>query len=284
MPFALMPCLWNKISSSSFNQGSPTRRAHGDKILVDFASPEALEEIFWKTFDSPSYVLAEKLVPHHVNKNLSKLFLEYVGRLVLSNSTGDIFPLYLSKNNNNILRIVSIKSIFPSATFLIPFRDPREHAYSLYRQHQHFKKLQKQDSFVRFYMSSIGHYEFGLDHRPFVFSGNDPVSLDALDPEYPNYWLGLWINSYSYLLGQASTFGSFVNYEAFCRDPQSMVRHILGKQGATLKAFGNQIVFSRLLENDDSVFDESLLATANTLFAKLNLLENTRGLTLSKQS
>ena len=49
MPFVLAPNLWSKISlkrgDTEFKE-----RAHGDGIKVSTESPEAFEEVFWKTF------------------------------------------------------------------------------------------------------------------------------------------------------------------------------------------------------------------------------------------
>ena len=50
MPFVLAPNLWSKIS---FHKGDSTfqERFHGDGIKFSLKSPEAFEEVFWKTFD-----------------------------------------------------------------------------------------------------------------------------------------------------------------------------------------------------------------------------------------
>ena len=53
MPFVLAPNLWSKIS---FNKrySELKERAHGDGIKVSTESPEAFEEVFWKTFADES--------------------------------------------------------------------------------------------------------------------------------------------------------------------------------------------------------------------------------------
>jgi len=45
MPFPLAPFLWKGVIGYSAKDGSLSERAHGDGILVDFDSPEALEEV-----------------------------------------------------------------------------------------------------------------------------------------------------------------------------------------------------------------------------------------------
>ena len=49
MPFILAPNLWSKVSfTKTFSE--LTERAHGDGLQVSTVSPEAFEEVFWKTF------------------------------------------------------------------------------------------------------------------------------------------------------------------------------------------------------------------------------------------
>ena len=49
MPFVLAPNLWSKISFKKKDL-KLKERAHGDGIKVSTDSPEAFEEVFWKTF------------------------------------------------------------------------------------------------------------------------------------------------------------------------------------------------------------------------------------------
>ena len=49
MPFVLAPNIWSKLSKTK-NHLAPKERAHGDGIKVSSDSPEAFEEVFWKTF------------------------------------------------------------------------------------------------------------------------------------------------------------------------------------------------------------------------------------------
>ena len=49
MPFVLAPNIWSKISFKKKDL-ELMERAHGDGIKVSTESPEAFEEVFWKTF------------------------------------------------------------------------------------------------------------------------------------------------------------------------------------------------------------------------------------------
>ena len=71
-------------------------RAHGDGIKISSESPEAFEEVFWKTFaDEEEEELAEK-------------FRIYVRNIMHKYKK----KRYLSKNNQNIRRLELISSIF----------------------------------------------------------------------------------------------------------------------------------------------------------------------------
>ena len=82
---------------------------------------------------------------------------------------------YISKNNNNLLRIESIAEAFPNSLFLVPFRDPFQQAYSLLTQHKNFINLQTEDKFVKNYMTYLVHHEFGIDHRPYDFGTKNKI-------------------------------------------------------------------------------------------------------------
>ena len=122
---------------------------------------------------------------------------------------------YLSKNNNNILRLSSLRKAFPDALIIIPFRHPAAHAASLKRMHQAFTADQAEDAFVRDYMGWLAHHEFGGDHRPFRFDGFIP----GVTPDTDTYWLTLWQSVYGWLLANAPEDAVFVCYEDLCADP-----------------------------------------------------------------
>ena len=54
-----------------------------------------------------------------------------------------------------------------------------EHSYSLLKQHNNFVNLQQKETFIKDYMSSIGHYEFSQDHKPF-FNNNEYKSRQSI--------------------------------------------------------------------------------------------------------
>ncbi|MFO7877625.1 MAG: sulfotransferase [Desulfovermiculus sp.] len=215
MPFPLAPSLWRMfILRLSTRDGDLRERAHGDRMLVDFDSPEALEEVFWRVFCGQDYILTDKLVPMQADPKSIDLFRRYIAKLMDIHNA----ERYVSKNNNNILRLSSIYQAFPQALIIIPFRDPIQQSLSLFAQHRHFVQVHSQDTFSKKYMKWLVHHEFGSDHRPFEVDDHP----SSYSPETPSYWLEQWIRVYRYILEQAHRINgaiTFVEYERLCTDP-----------------------------------------------------------------
>ena len=173
MPFVLAPNLWSRLSFNK-QDSNLVERAHGDGIKVSIKSPEAFEEVFWKTFNEYDESIKEK-------------FHNYV-RLVNQRYKK---KRYLSKNNQNIRRLELISSIFPNSKILIPFRNPIQQAYSLLSQHKQFIESAKNDRFLSDYMKWIGHTEFGPNYMP--IHNKNLIFEDYMDI---NHWLEQWLLTY----------------------------------------------------------------------------------------
>ena len=175
MPFVLAPNLWSKIY---FKRGNLElkERAHRDGILVSTESPEAFEEVFWKTFAEEEY------------EELEEKFSTYVMNIIYKYKK----ERYLSKNNQNIKRVNLISTIFSNSKILIPFREPIQHAYSLLNQHKKFIKESKSDNFISKYMKWIGHTEFGPHYTP--IKNQDLKFRNYLEI---NHWIEQWYLTYN---------------------------------------------------------------------------------------
>ena len=214
MPFVLAPNLWRRLNAGQRRPLAQAERAHGDRILVDADSPEALDEVFWRVFSGHEYLHADHLAPHSPEPATIERYVGYVAAILAAQDNGR--RRYLSKNNNNVLRLPSIRAAFAHALILIPLRDPVAQAASLLRQHQRFSVLQREDRFTRDYMRWLGHHEFGLEHRPVRFAGAaSDGDRDAID-----YWLRVWIETYAWLDRHAPPDAVFVVYEDLCADPR----------------------------------------------------------------
>jgi hypothetical protein len=191
MPFVLAPNSWKQLRGKTENCAAK-ERSHQDGILVDFESPEALEEIFWRTLDGGAYIRPDKMCNHAMGDALIDRYARYIG--VVNKSGGE--HRYLAKNNNHVLRLGPLLKGFPNADFLVPYRHPLQQANSLRRQHRLLSESQRKNPFFKRYMNWLAHHEFGCNKKrmsptdyPFAF--NDPESLE--------FWLEEWISVYGYV-------------------------------------------------------------------------------------
>ena len=224
MPFPLMPRIWSRLRKQTANDHSLIKRAHGDGMNIGLHSPEAIEEVFWKLHTGDNYISRNCLVPYRVKSACIENFRDYVGRILKTN-VGFMANRYLSKNNNNILRLPSILTAFPRAKVIIPFRHPLTHSGSLLNQHSRFCEQQEKDKFIEDYMAWLGHHEFGRTHKPFYF-GSVPMIESDFPTESLNYWLKNWNDTYDFLLNTVGDESIFFCYESLCADPTNSLRQL----------------------------------------------------------
>ncbi len=259
MPFVLSPNAWNIISRRSLKQRPAQERAHGDGILVDVNSPEAFDEVFWRVLARDEYIKDDGLYPHTPDKETLRSFRDYT-RLVMRCRKK---TRYLSKNNNNILRISALRECFPDAVFLMPIREPVSQAQSLLSQHHRFLNS---ESFTRKYMNWLGHHEFGATHRPFVLTPGSPQFTDASGLEY---WLEQWVQCYSYLdqvFRDCKDRIYFVPYESLCGLPAvwQRISEVIDVDGK------GQTQFKMSKRPTDGAFDPELIRTARHLYSSIS--------------
>lgn len=215
MPFVLAPNVWSRLRGGRTRRIEAAERAHGDGVIVDAESPESLDEVFWRIFDGPAYIAGDRLKVHAPDAALCRRFADYVAAILVSGLvSGAGQGRYLSKNNNNLLRLPALARTFPGATILVPFRAPLDHAASLRNQHLRFAARHGADRFERDYMRWLVHHEFGSDHRPFDTHGRSDHAPDSLA-----YWLDQWVGVHEHLLATAPASARFVCYEDLCADP-----------------------------------------------------------------
>jgi hypothetical protein len=237
-------------------------RAHHDGVLIDFDSPEALEEVFWRVFSGDDYIEPDCLRPMEADDDVVDKFRRYVA-LVLKRYGA---ARYLSKNNNNILRLGTLKKALPRAIIIIPFRDPLQHAYSLLKQHQLFCATHEENPFSRKYMTWLVHHEFGRDHRPFKWGGGCSVRYDIDDIDY---WLAQWIDVYSYLTCEMTEgYGNqfFLGYELLCMETSDVWPKLLTMLAITTDHMPR---FELRCADVPITPDSTLLEKALTLYERL---------------
>jgi len=264
MPFVLMPNTWGKISGRKAST-THQERAQQDGILIGPDSPEAFEEVFWRVFCGTDYIKEDKLLLHKINANTSRKFKAYINN-VLGGAAG---KRYLSKNNNNILRLDYLQKAFPNAAIIVPFRAPLQHAASLLNQHIHFTTIHKSDKFALNYMNWLGHFEFGMNQKPFSLGDE---SADEQIRRYSktdiNFWLLTWKNYYGYIRTNVTDATILFDYERFCAYPGEMLSALFAE--INLDAPVPAVTSFKPLIKEVERIDEDLLQECMVIYADLS--------------
>lgn len=200
MPFIAAPYLWNGLGGALRRDVAQVERAHGDGLTIGLDSPEAFDEIFWHLFWPEKY-RDDRIGLWHatdLHSEAQSFFDTHFRKIchLRTSRSGDgttAPPRYLSKNNANIARLRLLHHLFPGSAVVVPIRHPGAHAWSMLRQHRNFLVRQAEDPFVLRYMRDIGHFEFGLLHRPLDFP---ELAVEGYGLEDPNYWLAYWIAAF----------------------------------------------------------------------------------------
>jgi len=266
MPFVLAPNLWSKLSSGQ-KKTEYKERAHKDGIFINNRSPEAFDEVFWKVFLNDNYICKDRLLINKPSLKILSLFHNYID-LILVKYDPDDKQRYLSKNNNNILRLDAILNTFPNCNVIIPFRDPLQQALSLLNQHLHFCEVQMRDHFTLDYMNWIGHHEFGLNQKPFFLKNEEIFGhMSKYEKKDINYWLLTWLNYYSYVLDHYSENCILFSYEQFCKEPSTVMNrllHLIELQDLHLKLTPFEL---KIRKCDDA--DKQILSSCNVVYYQL---------------
>ncbi len=261
MPLLLSPNLWRKFYRPK--NEVLRERSHGDRVMFGHNTVEALEEFFWTVHLRNNFISSDTLMRHQISSDIYQEYLIYQN-LIKQANTND--TLYLAKNNNFILRYLSLRKLNPDFILVILFRDPIEHASSLLNQHNRYSKFQKEDEFVKEYMGWLGHYEFGLNHKYFDFSSAE--SLKQYDENSINYWLRIWIDYYSFILTLPEDENLIlVNYREFLNAPKDVINIIGNKLKISFQT--NAIEHFENEKSIDFTGDDDLRTEAHAVHQKL---------------
>lgn len=260
MPFLLSPNTWAKFYKPK--NGETKERSHKDGIQIGLQSNEALEEYFWKAQAQDSFIGEHFLEEYGLSADAAQEYLHYQSLVRKSPS-----EVYLAKNNNFLLRYQSLRSYNADFLMVILFRSPMLHAASLLEKHLQYQKLQSQDPFVKEYMDWLGHHEFGLGQKPFVFEGQDPPQGDK---NHIDYWLQIWIQYYEKVLSLETKNLLLVDYESFCAEPGALAQQIGQQFGASAESLNLKPYLNKRKPDayHDSPFREKAEAIYNELLVK----------------
>lgn len=258
MPFLMAPNTWRKFYKPKTEKLK--ERSHKDGIMIGYNSNEALEEYFFKVKADDAFIKADHLTEYSISEETYNDYLDYQNII-----KPDDKKTYLAKNNNFILRYNSMRNYNGEFIMVLMFRDPLTHAASLMEKHIEYQKLQKEDPFVLEYMNWLGHHEFGLNQKPFVFNAheyNNPYDKTSL-----NYWLKNWIYYYQYILKIDHPNTLLINYDDYCKNPGIVVKTILQKTPLNSKIPEYQSFNNSRKTNRE--FDKNLYEEAQQVYAKL---------------
>jgi hypothetical protein len=232
MPFVLAPLLWERVSKGFRKPAGLNERAHGDGLVVGYDSPEAFEEVLWRTYWPQKFTPQgiELWSTHEDAGEFRDAFISQMQRIIAVRLNGaSESRRYLSKNNANIARLGLLRRLFQDAVFLVPFRNPIDQAASLLKQHLRFVQRHREDAFSKEYMSDIGHLEFGELHRPFRFDGVDDL-VARYRPESIDYWIEYWILAFTHILRHEHEI-VVISYERLCDNGPAGLRTIAARLG-----------------------------------------------------
>jgi hypothetical protein len=267
LPFLFMPNLRNQWAGNNMTPSPLKERAHGDNILINEESPEAIDEIFWKFQLSGKYIQKNFLHLHDLSERDLLAFKRFVQLHLYKHKS----ITYVTKNNNSILRYHSLKtSPKLQAFFIFALREPLSHAISLLKQHQLFGQLHQEDAFSLTYFNSMGHYEFGANQKPFNLQ-NEVLNqqLERTEKCSLQYWLLSWMNYYQYLLDNFAEEDVLVDFDDLCEFPNEIIQKFVEKWKLDQSVLNIQSYSKpKHLEYVDGVSDE-LLKECQSLYMKL---------------
>lgn len=267
MPFILSPTLANISAKLFTNNSEKVERSHGDNIFISSQSPECLDEVYWIKSNSNFYKSKYLKCP-----KISTKKLDGYANLLYKFAKNQNLKRLVIKNNNNHIRLKYLSKHFTKASFLILFREPLAHAISLREQHLKFCSMQSKDPFVAEYMNLIGHYEFGLNKKPFIYKNDKDEWFKSNDKKI-NYWIKQWLETYSYLASLISKKEHnifLISYENLCSDKKifNKIEKFININCPHDKNYF-KVGKSNLTSTSES-YSDSLLKKAQELYSKLS--------------
>lgn len=243
-----LPYAWNAwnqfLDRLPLPAEQPSERLHKDGILVTGDSPEAVEETIWNWF-FPGLHEEERsavLDADTTNPAFERYYADHIRKLLLARGRSR----YLAKANYNVTRLAYLTRLFPDARFLVVVRHPAAHLVSWLKQHELISRTQAHDPRWAMMTRSVGHHEFGAQHR-FINTGDTErvrAIRAAWDSERRAYAFGMyWASVYGYVLGLVERDPAvrdatlFVRHEDLCASPYETIDRMLDHTGLDAASF-----------------------------------------------
>ena len=117
MPLPLAPRQWRRLCRLGVGGAEKeVERAHGDGMMVNIDSPEALEEVFWRVHEPKIYEDQVRLRSHSPQPDTLEALSDYLELIIRDANRSSNTPVrrrYLSKNNNHLMRFEDFFSTSP---------------------------------------------------------------------------------------------------------------------------------------------------------------------------
>jgi hypothetical protein len=254
--------IWEKFFKK--NQKKKYKRIHNDGIFVSDEMPEAFDEVFWRVFKNRKYILKDNIATHNIDRYEMSEYQKYVNIITYREKKN----FYITKNNNNILRLNSFQNS-KNNFLIVTFRDPLFHSFSLAKTHKILNEKQKKNTFIIEYMNYLVHHEFGLNFKTLRFKKDFKTKYKN---DNINFWLSYWIYVYENVLkiSKNSQNIQFLPYEKF----NVKLKKIITKFNFNLSSqqiykFKNKNDFEKI---KNLRFDKKLKAKARKIYSKLENL------------
>jgi hypothetical protein len=223
---------WSRQATTKLPPAPPRERAHGDRILIDASSPEALEEMVWMAFFPHCHGprVSNVMDGEESHPEFEAYYRAHLRKLLLAEGA----TRYAAKANYHVARLRYLLRLFPDARFFIPVRDPVSHIASLMRQHRRFSEAQRRNPRALCHMRWVGHFEFGLDRRAMNLGSRARVA------EVERAWMGdevlgwalYWSMVHDHIADVLEPCAALraaclvVRHEELCADPARAVREV----------------------------------------------------------
>jgi len=238
-PLVQLPYAWPWLLRFAETRAvAAVERAHGDRIFVTPHSPEAMEEVVWRTFfPKPGvYGPGDTLGPEVANPDFECFYRAHIGKVLLAQRA----RRYLAKGNYNITRLGYLHALFPAARFVVPVRSPEGHVASLMRQHRRFTEHVGDNTRGQAHLRRVGHFEFGPGRRP-IDTGAPGVAAAIAQlwetGEEVRGWARLWAAVYGHAADLRERTPALapavllVRYEDFCARPREILAEVFAHAG-----------------------------------------------------
>jgi hypothetical protein len=199
-PFVFTPVVWDFFLRFAAPKKHRAERPHKDRIIISQESPEGFEGMIWQYFfpNIHSSQGSHILTPGDQNPEFEKFYVDHLKKILLIRKA----ERYLSKSNYNVARLEYLSRMFESPKFLVPIRHPIAQVHSLVQQHRLFTEYASTDKRIANVMAHAGHFEFGPQRRPMIFSTESSekiVSAWKNGDDYRGYAI-MWHDLYCYVL------------------------------------------------------------------------------------